>query len=129
MMLHSPAVVKAISVADYLLIPTRPSDVDLQASIETADTARRLKKPYAYVFTFVPSTGQDTANMRDTLEGEGLVVAPGGLGDRRKEFGKAIEEGRTVQELGPESKSAREVRDLWKWVEKQLEASHDRKVA
>ncbi len=126
---HSPAVVKAISVADYLLIPTRPNDVDLQASVETADAARRLKKPYAFVFTFVPSTGSDAANMRDTLEDADLVVAPEGLGDRRKEFGLAIETGRTVQELNPDSKSAAEVRALWKWLEKQLEAAHGRKVA
>jgi len=126
---HSAAVMKAISVCDYLLIPTRPNDVDLQASIETADAARRLKKPYAYIFTFVPSTGTDALKMREALEDEGLVVAPVGLGDRRKEYALAVENGQTAWELNPKSKSAGEVRDLWKWLDKQLGVSHGRKVA
>ncbi len=126
---HSAAVMKAISVCNYLLIPTRPNDVDLQASVETADTARRLKKRFAYIFTFVPSTGTDAVRMRDTLEDEGLVVAPVGLGDRRKEFAAAIENGQTAYELNPKSKSATEIRNLWKWLDKQLGVSHGRKVA
>ena len=126
---HSAAVVKAISVAGYLLIPTRPNEVDLQASIETAGTAKRLRTPYAYVFTFVPSTGTDALKMREELEDEGLVVAPIGLGDRRKEYATAIERGQTAYELNPKSKSAGEIRDLWKWLDKQQGVPHGRKVA
>jgi chromosome partitioning protein len=44
---HSPAINKAIGIADITLIPTRPRDVDLQPSIETADAARRANKPFA----------------------------------------------------------------------------------
>jgi hypothetical protein len=46
------------------LIPTRPRDVDLQPSIETADAAHRASKPF-YIFTFVPATGQQTAHSED----------------------------------------------------------------
>jgi hypothetical protein len=42
---HSPAINKAIGIADITLIPTRLRDVDLQPSIETADAARRASKP------------------------------------------------------------------------------------
>jgi chromosome partitioning protein len=126
---HNPAVSKAIAASDYILIPTRPNDVDLHASLETADVARRLKKPFAYIFTFVPPTGQDEAKMREALEDSGLTVAPKGLGDRRKEYGEAIANGSTVQEMKAGSASAIEVRAIWRWLEQQLEVVHGRKAA
>src|SRR5262245_57130281 len=64
---HNPAVAKAIAASDYILIPSRPNDIDVHASLETVDIARRLKKHFAYVFTFVPATGQDEPKMREAL--------------------------------------------------------------
>jgi hypothetical protein len=57
---HNFAVAKAIAASDYILIPSRPNDIDVPASLETVDIARRLKKRFAYVFTFVPSSGLPT---------------------------------------------------------------------
>jgi chromosome partitioning protein len=126
---HNPAAAKVIAASDYILIPSRPNDIDVHASLETADIARRLKKPFAYVFTFVPSTGQDEPKMREALEDAGVTVAPKGLGDRRKEYAEAIVSGSTVQEMKPGSTSAAEVKAIWRWLEQQLEATHDRKAA
>jgi hypothetical protein len=98
--------------------------VDLHASLET----RRLKKPFAYVFTFVPSTGQDEPKMREVLEDKGLMVAPKGLGDRRKEYAEAIANGSAVQETKPGSTSAAEVKAIWRWLEQQLESVNARKT-
>jgi chromosome partitioning protein len=126
---HNPAVAKAIAASDYILIPSRPNDIDIHASLETVDIARRLKRPFAYVFTFVPATGQDEPKMREALEDAGLTVAPKGLGDRRREYAEAIASGSTVQEMKPNSASAAEVKAIWRWLEQQLEASHDRKAA
>jgi hypothetical protein len=56
-LIYSPASASSsFGIADITLIPTRPRDVDLQPSIETADAARRASKPFAYIFTFVPAT-------------------------------------------------------------------------
>jgi chromosome partitioning protein len=126
---HNPATAKAIAASDYVLIPSRPNDIDVHASLETADIARRLKRPFAYVFTFVPSSGQDEPKMREALEDAGLTVAPKGLGDRRREYADAIASGSTVQEMKPGSASAAEVKAIWRWLEQQLEATHDRKAA
>jgi chromosome partitioning protein len=125
---HSPAINKAIGIADLTLIPTRPRDVDLQPGIETADAARRANKPFAYIFTFVPATGQQTAQMRDTLEDANLTIVPGGIGDRPKEFADAIENGQTVQERNPNGKSAGEICAVWKWLKKRLGGLHGGKV-
>jgi hypothetical protein len=82
----------------------------VHASLETADIARRLNRPFAYVFTFVPASGQDEPKMREHLEDAGFAVAPKGLGDRRREYADAIADGSTVQEIRPNSTSANEVK-------------------
>jgi chromosome partitioning protein len=121
---HNPAVMMAMSMADYVLIPSRPHDVDLHKSLETAAAAKRLDKPMAYVLTFVPPTGSDAERVRDDLEQEKFTVAPGGLGDRRKEYADAILDGTTVQEKDPHSKSAKEVRKIFNWLLEELEKAH-----
>jgi chromosome partitioning protein len=77
---HNPFVNMAIAVSDYVLIPTRPNDVDLHSSLETADAAKRLGKPFAYVLTFVPGTAKDESRVREALEDGGFTVAPEALG-------------------------------------------------
>ena len=99
------------------------NDVDLHASLETADAARRLQKPAAYVLTFVPSSGKDAQRMRDDLEDHDHVVAPSGLGDGR-DFADAIADGVGVQEIKPDSASAQEVRTIYNWLRQQLEKVH-----
>ncbi|MGA7328486.1 MAG: ParA family protein [Rhodomicrobium sp.] len=116
---HSPAITPAIRAADFVLIPSRPNEVDLAASAETLASVNRLNKPYAYVLTFIPSTGGRTEEARDALEEEGHTVAPGGLG-QLVDFADAIAAGTTVQELKPQGRAAEQVRALWKWLEKQL---------
>jgi chromosome partitioning protein len=126
---HNPGVNMAMQASDYVLVPTRPHDVDLHSSLETADAARRLKKPSAFVLTLVPSTGKDAEETRDALEEQGFVVAPFVLGDRRKDYADAVASGLTVQEMAPQSKSATEIRELYKWLRKELEKVHGRNKA
>ena len=127
---NNPGVAMAMQAADYVLIPTRPNDVDLHSGLETADVAKRLKKPMAFVFTFVPGTGADAQQMREKLENNGFTVAPKGLGDRRKEYAEAIANGTTVQEAKPDSASATEIRAIYKWLQEELEKkAHGRQAA
>jgi chromosome partitioning protein len=120
---HNPAVSMAMQASDFVLVPTRPNDVDLHSGLETADAARRLKKPSAFVLTFVPPAGKDADRVRDALEEQDFVVAPGGLGSR-KEYADAIASGLTVQETKPGSTSAAEIRELYKWLQRQLESAN-----
>ena len=60
------------------------------------------KQTFAYIFTFVPATGQQTAQMRDTLEDANLTVVPGGMGTAQRSSRDAIENGQTVQERNPQ---------------------------
>jgi hypothetical protein len=49
------------------------------------------------------------------------------LGDRRKEYADAIASGLTVQEMAPQGKSATEIRELYKWLQKELKKIHGHK--
>jgi chromosome partitioning protein len=126
---HSPAITPAIRAADLTLIPTRPNEIDIPASAETLATVRRLEKHYAYVLTFIPSSGNREEEAREALEEEGHTVVPGGLGNF-VDFADALAAGQTVQELKSGGKAAEQVRALWKWVEKKLhEQTGERKIA
>jgi chromosome partitioning protein len=126
---HSPAITPAIRVANLVLIPARPNEIDIAASGETLATVKRLGKPYAYVLTFLPATGGREEEAREALEEEGHTVAPGGL-SQLFDYSDAITAGQTAQELKPNGKAAEQVRALWKWVEKKLhEHSDERKIA
>jgi chromosome partitioning protein len=123
---HSPAITPAIRAADLALIPTRPNEIDITASAETLATIHRLGKRYAYVLTFLPSTGDRQEKAREALEDEGHAVAPGGL-SLLVDFADAIAAGQTVQEWKPAGKGAEQVRGLWKWIEKRLHDKDDKR--
>ena len=53
------------------------------------------------------------------MERFGLLVAPSRLADRAA-FRHAVREGKSVQELEPDSKAADEVAALWVWIAGQL---------
>lgn len=117
---HSPAITPAIRAADFVLIPSRPNETDLVASRETLASVERLGKRYAYVLTFIPSTGSRESEAREALEEQGHSVAPGGL-SLLNDYADAISAGETVQERKSARKAAEQVRTLWKWLEKKLD--------
>ena len=49
----------------------------------------------------------------------GLQIAPARLADRAA-FRHAVRDGKSVQELEPDSKAAEEVAALWEWIAGQL---------
>ena len=117
---HSPAITPAIRAADFVLIPARANEVDIADSGPTLNSVQRLGKRYAYVLTFIPSTGSRETQAREALEEMGYAVAPGGL-SLLNDFSDAIGAGQTVQERKPAGKAAEQVRTLWRWLEKKLD--------
>lgn len=111
---------EAARIADLILIPCRPSAFDLDAIRITADLANDIRKPAFVVVNAGPPHG--TALYRDvaeTVERFGLKVAPTRLAERAA-FRHAVREGKSVQELEPDSKAAEEVAILWDWIAGQL---------
>lgn len=58
-------------------------------------------------------------DVAETVERFGLKVAPPRLAERAA-FRHAVREGKSVQELEPDSKAAEEVAILWAWIAGQL---------
>ena len=120
---------EAARIADLILIPCRPSAFDLDAIRITADLANDIRKPAFVVVNAGPPHG--TAVYRDvaeTVERFGLKVAPPRLAERAA-FRHAVREGKSVQELEPDSKAAEEVAVLWEWIAGQLGISKSRNPA
>src|SRR6201985_170559 len=113
--------------ADLVIIPTRPSPHDLRAVGATVDIAERHSKPVIFVINAATARARITGESAVALSQHG-VVAPITL-HHRVDFAASMIDGRTVGEAAPNSASAKEIRDLWLYVQDRLSrAVHDPKL-
>lgn len=117
-----PAITDSISQvvahADLVVIPTRPSPHDLRAVGATVDIAERHGKPLVFVINGATARARITGEAAVALSQHG-TVAPVTL-HHRVDFAASMVDGRTVGEVVPKSQSAKEVRDLWIYVQDRL---------
>jgi chromosome partitioning protein len=124
--IDTPAVVEdeishAIVAADLCLLVIRPTFLDLAATLQTAEIVRRLRKPSLVVVNQAPSAraGVENPTVKRALEALlmlRLPVTPTIL-RARASYQSAFETGRSVEELDPPVEAAREIADLWAFVE------------
>ncbi len=111
----------AVEVADLVLIPCRPSAFDLAAIQTSAKLVQLLRKPAFVVFSAgSPNAPRVYAEAGELVESYGTPACPVLLPDRAA-FRHASAEGRTVMEAEPNGRAAQDVRDLYKWVCRQLD--------
>jgi chromosome partitioning protein len=122
----SSARTAAIRYADLCLIPARPSIADIEAAASTLSLVRAWKKPFAFVLNQTPVRGRRIDNAADTLAEEAALDLADVLAQpfivMRNDHQDALSAGLAVSEYAPASKSAEEIRRLWKWVESRLPA-------
>ena len=122
----SAATTAAIRHADLCVIPARPSIADIEASAPTLSVARAWKKPFAFVLNQTPIRGQRINSAASALGDEAAREMDEVLAHpfivMRNDHQDALTAGLAVSEFAPFSKSADEIRDLWKWVELRLGA-------
>lgn len=111
-------------VADFSLIATRPSILDLMAISATVDVVKALGRPAAIILNACPAgRGADeapvTVEARKGLLGYGLPLAPLAV-TTRAALSHALIDGRAVTEFEPKGKAAGELRRVWKWTERYL---------
>ena len=104
---------EAARLADLVLIPCRPSAVDL-AAIPATLAAVGMVDALA-VLNACPPRGPWVAEAVDAVRGFGLGRAPVTLGARIA-HAKAFTLGRTAQETEPSSPAAREIADLYRFA-------------
>ncbi len=117
-----PAVTQTIAHvvarADLVIVPTRPSPHDLRAVGPTVDIAESLKKPLVFVVNSATARARITSETAVALSQHG-VVAPVTL-HHRVDFAASMIDGRTVGDIRPDSKSAREIAALWMYIRDRL---------
>jgi chromosome partitioning protein len=107
-----------IDVADLVLIPTRPSPHDLRAVGATVDLVESRRKPMVFVVNAATVRAKLTADAAVALSQHG-TVAPVTV-HQRVDFAASMIDGRTAGELDAKSNSAREIAELWIYVNTRL---------
>jgi chromosome partitioning protein len=117
-----PTITEAISYvighADLVILPTRPSPHDLRAVGATVDIAERHGKSVLFVVNAATPRARITAETAVALSQHG-TVAPVTI-HQRVDFAASMVDGRTVGEVTAKSASAKEIRDLWIYVQGRL---------
>ncbi len=117
-----PAITDSISYvvgfADLVIVPTRPSPHDLRAVGATVDIAERHTKPLIFVLNEASARARITGESAVALSQHG-TVAPITI-HHRVDFAASMIDGRTVSEVVPSSASAREIAELWLYVQARL---------
>lgn len=101
--------------ADAILIPCRPSALDLNAIGASVRIARAVGKIPFVVINAAPTQGTEVEEMRIALLSAGVEVAPIVL-HQRKAYSARMQEGRTATEIEPKGKAAEEIRALFLWL-------------
>jgi len=113
---------KAIAtVADFILIPTKPGALDIRAIEETMEIADFYGKPAAVVLNDAPTNSNLAEQAAHYIVGSHKYPLAEEFLCNRVAFSKAIGSGLGVLELEPYSKAADEVCGLYDWLARKLD--------
>jgi chromosome partitioning protein len=117
--------VQVAALSDYVLIPTRPAILDLRAILGTLDIVKGGRHRASIVLNACPAArggigeASSTNDARKALKAFGVPVAPVAI-VQRASLAHALVGGQAVSETEPNSKAAKEIRALWRYVEKEM---------
>lgn len=113
-----PAITRAIrdviSVADMVLIPTRPSPHDLRAVAATVAMVEEAGKPLVFVLNAATPRARITNEAIVALSQHG-PLAPS-IVHQRVDFASSMIDGRTVMEASTSGLATAEIECLWKYL-------------
>jgi chromosome partitioning protein len=115
----TPGVDVIAQTVDFLVIPCRPSVLDLVAVVNTVHLAKASGKPAAFILNACNPRVAETAQSRRALERHGYPTAPVEIGSRQT-YSRALTSGSTVIEYEPRGRAAEEITQLWEWIRSQL---------
>ena len=107
-----------IGVADLVVVPVRPSALDLRAVASTVEIVERLNKRMVFVVSAVTARSKLAAEAAIALSQHG-TVAPVMI-HTRQDYVIAMLEGRSVMDIDIKGKSALEIIKLWEYLDKLL---------
>jgi chromosome partitioning protein len=112
----------ALALSDLSIMVLRPTFLDLAAAVRTVEIVRRLRKPALILLNqaAVAREGVEPPSVvraLKALEVMRLPVVPAII-RARQAYQSALETGRSVEELGADPAAAREMGELWAFVER-----------
>ncbi|NTV08966.1 MAG: AAA family ATPase, partial [Chlorobium limicola] len=107
------AALAAARLADLVLVPCRPSLLDLKAITTTIDLAVLAKTPALAVLNTVPVRGGLKGDAEQVLRRYGVEMAPVTLG-HRVAFVHSLTTGQGVLEYEPDGKATEEITELFR---------------
>ena len=108
---------RIIRHADLVLIPSRPSPIDLNTLDTTIAMVGEEKRSMMFVLNAVTPRTRISTQAIQVLSMHGAV---GGVIHQRTDYAAAMTDGRVASELDPFSRSSEEMTNLWKNVIKFL---------
>lgn len=113
-----PAITSTIahvmSLADLIVIPTRPSPHDLRAAGATVRLCQDVGKPLVFAVNGASPRARITTEAVIALSHHG-AVAPSII-HQRIDFASSMIDGRTVMEISSQTKSHEEIGELWAFL-------------
>lgn len=109
----------AARLSDLVIIPCRPTILDLRAISTSVDLTVLSKTPSVAVLNAVPPRGSVADEAQQAISNYGLNVSPARLG-QRSAFVHSITNGQSVLEYEPHGKAAHEIKAAYMWVCDQL---------
>ncbi len=109
---------QAISLADLVVIPTRPSPEGLKVAGATVDMVESIGTPFVFLINHTRDDAEMPAEAVTALAQYGTVCPV--ILPRRAGFSQCQRDGRTVMELDPDSPCSEDIGRLWKYLADQL---------
>ena len=107
--------------SSLVIIPCLPSLADIEAIGTTATLVKIAEKPARIVLNRIPANTDLGLQARMAIKNYDIECAPCEIGNRVA-FIHAYNSGGTAVEIQPNSKSATEIRTLYRYLEKEMEA-------
>lgn len=114
---------EAARSADLVIIPCRPSIVDLRAIGSTVDICRIAGTPAYIVLNQAPSRGSLAEEATQAIASMEVDVSPVIIGQRIA-YVHAVTAGQGVQEYEPRGKAAEEMKKLFSFIMKRAGGQH-----
>jgi chromosome partitioning protein len=114
-----PLVSLAVTEADAVAVPVRPSPDDLAAVGGTLAIVRESGKPAGIIINHAPAKSLALTMARTALATFGLPIAPVALVERMAHQ-YAAAEGLTALEREPDGKAATEINVVWQWFKSNI---------
>ena len=115
---HNTLAMRAITRADFCLIPARPTAADIEAALPTLIAIRKLGRRFAFILNQTPPRGGRLSEAATSLNSLGHLALP--FIGQRNDHQDALGAGLGVSEFAPYGKAAEEIRALWRWLSQKI---------